>query len=114
MVARVIAGLLTCAIACGDGSLDPLPLSIALEASSTTAAPGETVHFVVDAQGGSLLGVSIDFGDDTGNQFATGGARRAHVPFSHAFSVAGVYLVRATATDATAGSRHADVRITVS
>ncbi len=113
LVARVLAGLLTCAMACGDGSLDPLSLSITLEASRTTAPPGQTIQFVANAQGGTLLGVTIDYGDNSGDQFATGGARTARIPFSHAFSVAGVYQVRATVVDATAGSQHADVQITV-
>ena len=112
-VLGLLVGLFTSAIACGDGSLDPLPLSITLEVSRTTAPPGEPVAFVVNAQGGVLLGVTIDYGDDSGDQFATGGARTAQHTFSHAFAVAGVYQVRATVVDATAGSKHADVQITV-
>lgn len=110
---RCLVGSALGVIACGDGSLEPLPLSITLEASRTTAAPGETIDFVASAQGGSLLGVSIDYGDDTGDQFATGGARTARITFSHAFSGAGVYQVRATVTDATAGSENAGVQITI-
>jgi plastocyanin len=112
-VLGLLLGLFTSATACGDGSLDPLPLSIALEASRTTAPPGQLVTFVVNAQGGNLLGVTIDYGDDSGDQLPTAGARTAHHSFSHAFSVAGVYQVRATVVDAAAGSKHADVQITV-
>jgi hypothetical protein len=64
-------------VACGDGSLDPLPLSITLEASRTTAAPGQPIDFVVTAQGGTLLGITIDYGDDTADQRGTSGARTA-------------------------------------
>lgn len=112
-VLSILLGLLTSVIACGDGSLDPLPLDIAMQVSRTTAAPGEPIQFVVDAQGGTLLGVSIDFGDDSGEERPTGGARTARVTFSHAFSAAGVYQVRATVTDATAGSLHADAQVTI-
>jgi PKD repeat protein len=112
-VLTAFLGLILCAAACGDGSLDPLPLDITLGASRTTAAPGDVIEFVVNAQGGSLVGVVIDYGDDSDDQFGTGGARTARVPFSHAFSVAGVYQVRATVTDATAGNQTAEVEITI-
>ena len=108
-----LLGSLLCVMACGDGSLDPLPLEITLTSSRTTAAPGDVIEFVVTAQGGGLVGVTIAFGDGSGDQFGTGGARTARVPFSHAFSVAGVYQVQATVTDATAGSRAAGVAVTV-
>jgi hypothetical protein len=100
-------------VACGDGSLDPLPLSITLEASRLTAAPGQPINFVVTAQGGTLVGITIDYGDDTGDQRGTSGARTAQVTFSHAFSSAGVYQVRATVTDALAGDKDAGLEIHV-
>ena len=112
-VLGILLGLFTSVNACGDGSLDPLPLDITLQASRTTAPPGETIDFVASAQGGSLVGVSIDYGDESGDQRATGGARTATMTFRHAFSVAGVYQVRATVTDATAGTRQADVQVTI-
>lgn len=112
-VLRILFGLFTSVIACGGGSLDPLPLGIVMQASRTTAAPGQTINFVVDMQGGTLLGVSIDFGDDNVEERATGGARTARVTFSHAFAAVGVYQVRATVTDATAGSQHADAQVTI-
>jgi hypothetical protein len=100
-------------VACGDASLDPLPLEITIAANRATAAPGETVEFEVTAQGGTLIGVTIDYGDDTSDQFGTGGARTARVTFSHAFAAAGVYQVRASVVDAVAGGRDAVVQITV-
>jgi hypothetical protein len=105
----VLVGL----VACGDGSLDPLPLSITLEASRITAAPGQSIAFVVTAQGGSLVGITIDYGDESGDQRNTSGARTARVTFSHAFSAAGVYQVRATVIDAMAGAKDAGVEIHV-
>jgi hypothetical protein len=96
---------------CGDASLDPLPLQISIQASPLTAAPGVPVTFVVTAQGGTLLGVEVDYGDDATDQRGASGARTARITFSHAFSAAGVYQVRATVTDAVAGSRDAGVEI---
>lgn len=110
---ELLVGLVLYAAACGDASLDPLPLSITIEASRATAAPGDAVNFVVIAQGGTLLGVEIDYGDSSTDQYGAGGARTARVTFSHAFSVAGVYQVRATVTDAVAGQRDAGVEIRI-
>jgi hypothetical protein len=105
--------LLVGLVACGDASLDPLPLEISIQASRATAAPGVPISFVVTAQGGDLLGVEIDYGDDTTDQYGAGGARTARVTFSHAFAAAGVYQVRATVTDAVAGLRDAVVEIRI-
>jgi plastocyanin len=100
-------------VACGDVTLDPLPLQISIQASRVTAAPGDPVSFVVTAQGGELVAVQIDYGDNTGDQRGAGGARTARVTFSHAFSSAGVYPVRATVIDGLAGSRDAEVEIRI-
>jgi PKD domain-containing protein len=105
--------LLVGLVACGDVSLDPLPLQISIQASRVTAAPGDPVSFVVTAQGGDLVGVEIDYGDNTADQRGTAGARTAQVTFSHAFSAAGAYRVRATVMDALAGSRDAEVEIRI-
>lgn len=99
--------------ACDDATLDPLPLDIGIETSRTTAAPGDTITFVVSAQGGSLVGVAMAFGDSSGDQFATGGARTAHVTFRHAYSAVGVYEASATVTDAVAGDKSASVEVRV-
>jgi len=99
--------------ACEAATLDPLPLTIGIEASRTTAAPGDTITFVVSAQGGSLVGVAMAFGDDSTAQFATGGARTAEVTFRHAYSSVGVYEARATVTDALAGDKSASVEVRV-
>jgi hypothetical protein len=99
--------------ACDTATLDPLPLDIGIEASRTTAAPGDTIGFVVTAQGGSLVGVAMAFGDNNSAQFATGGARTAEVPFRHAYSAVGVYEASATVTDARAGDKSASVEVHV-
>jgi hypothetical protein len=112
---RLLLGsiLLIGVAACGDASLDPLPLSITVEASRVTATPGESIDFVVTASGGSLVGITINYGDNGSDQFGTGGARTARVTFSHAFAAAGVYQVRAIVTDAVAGDKDAEVEIRI-
>jgi hypothetical protein len=100
-------------VACGDGSLDPLPFEVSIQASTTAATPGEAVDFVVTAQGGILLGVAVDYGDTSTDLFGAGGARTARFTFSHAYSAAGTYEVRARATDAVAGDKDATVEVRV-
>jgi hypothetical protein len=99
--------------ACGDRSLEPLPLSITVEASRVTAVVGETVEFVVSAQGGMLIGVEIDYADGVSDERGTSGARTARVTFRHAYTAAGTYQVRATVVDAVAGTKAASVEVHV-
>jgi hypothetical protein len=109
-----IGGLLSIvAAACVQETLDPLPLQATVEASRATAAPGDTINFLVTAQGGNLIGVEMDFGDASGDQFGTSGARTAHVSFRHVYLLQGAYTVHATVTDAFAGPKTATVEIRV-
>jgi hypothetical protein len=105
--------LLIGVMACGDGSLDPLPLEVTVQASRTTATPGDAIGFVVTAQGGTLLSVAIDYGDSTTEAYNAAGARTATVTFSHAYEAVGTYQVVARVADAIAGERDATVEIRV-
>lgn len=87
-------------VGCASETLEPLPFQVTVEASRATAAPGDTVGFVVVTQGGSLIGVQMDYGDTMVDLFATAGARTARVSFRHAFVDRGTFTVRATVTDA--------------
>ena len=99
--------------ACSAETLAPLPLDITITAQPVSAAPGDSISFDVTAQGGQLLGVTVDYGDGTGDQFVTGGARTARLTFRHAFAASGTYLVSATVTDAAAGEKEASTEIRV-
>ena len=99
--------------ACGDGTLDPLPLSVTIEASRGTAPVGEPVDFVVSAQGGTLIGLEIDYADGASDRRAPGGARTAPLPFRHAYTAAGTYRVRVTVIDAVAGTKDASVEVRI-
>lgn len=109
MGALVLVGI----SACGPSSAEPLALDVRLEAARTTVAPGDTIAFVVTAQGGNLFGVELDYGDSTTVQYATGGARTARVTFRHAYLTRGTYTARAVATDALAGQKDASLEIRV-
>jgi hypothetical protein len=113
MKSALAAALLVVGISACLQSLEPLPFTMELEASAVTTVPGDSLTFTVSAQGGSLTGVDIDFGDGNGDLFATAGARTARVVFRHAFVAAGTYPVRASATDAIEGQKDAMLEIRV-
>ena len=99
--------------ACLDNRLEPLPLQIGIQASRLTAAPGDTINFLVSAQGGSLIGVEMDYADGSTDSFATSGARTATITFRHAYLTTGTFQVDAKVTDGDAGSKNATIQVTV-
>jgi PKD domain len=104
--------LLLGVLACGGG-FEPRALDVTITASRTTVGIGEAVGFVVDAQGGRLVNVVVDFADGVVNQVTVSSARTARVAFQHSYAAAGTYQVRATAFDAVDGSKEASVVVTV-
>lgn len=112
---RILLGLLLLfgIAACGDATLEPLPLDIRMTANRATAAPGDSISFVVTAQGGSLVGFVVEFGDGADSSFSTAGARTAQVTFRHAFANLGTFTVSAMITDAFAGQKSAAVDVSV-
>jgi plastocyanin len=81
--------------ACTISTLAPIPTTITLSASRTTAAVGETIAFIVEAEATSMVSVSIEYGDGESRSQPAQGARTARVTFSHAYSAPGSYTVRA-------------------
>jgi hypothetical protein len=108
----LIAGL-GLAAACQQSSLEALPLEISVTASRSTAAPGDTIAFTATIQGGSLLGLDADFGDNTTDQYGTAGARTGKVTFRHAYQARGTFTTKITVTDASAGQKNASVQVRV-
>jgi hypothetical protein len=97
------------AAGCSQSTLEPLPLQISLTPAHSTAPPGDSVTFIATMQGGSLLGMIVDYGDKTTEQFPAGGARTARIAFRHAYPAPGTFVIRASVTDATAGQADAVV-----
>jgi hypothetical protein len=111
--AAAIVIMLASGVACTESTLAPLPLDIALTASRTIAAPGDTILFVATVQGGSLLGLDADYGDSTADQYGTAGARTGKVTFRHAYTARGIFTAKITVTDATLGQKNASIEIHV-
>ena len=107
------AFLLASAMACNQTTSSSATLEVTMAASRVSVPPGDTVTFVVNAQGNSLVGLEMDFGDTGTDQYATGGARTARVTFRHAYSARGTFRVRVVVTDAVAGQKDASVEILV-
>jgi len=99
--------------ACLDTRLDPLPLTITITPNKTTTIVGDTVVFVTESQGGSMLGLDMNYGDGTADPFALSGARTARVSFKHAYGTKGTYQVQVTVTDATQGTKSATTQVAV-
>ena len=100
-------------LGCAQEPLDPLPLDVTITAERTVAAAGDSIRFDITAQGGSLLGVIVEYGDEQSSIFNAFGARTARTSFRHAYAQAGVYNVEATVSDALAGDQTAGVRIEI-
>jgi hypothetical protein len=105
--------LVACTAACSTKPLEPLPLDLSVQATPTTAAVGDSITFVTEAQGGSLVGVELHYGDTNTDLYSTGGARTARITFRHAYQQNGTYVVRAVVTDALAGTKEATVEVRV-
>ena len=104
-IAAILLCTLVLAWGCSESTVEALPLEISVAASRTTVALGDTVVFVATVQGGSLLGLDADFGDQTTDQFGTAGAQTGKVSFRHAYATRGTFTVKITVTDAVAGQK---------
>ncbi len=108
-----VLALMGVMVGCSESTLDPLPLDITVAASRTTAAPGDTIYFVATIQGGTLLGLNADYGDNATDLYGTSGARTGKVTFRHAYAARGTFTTKITLTDATLGTKSASVEIHV-
>jgi plastocyanin len=96
-----------------QSAVETLPLDVHVDLSRTSASPGDTVSAVTTAQGATLLGITIDFGDGAGDSYGTSGARTAKVTFKHAYKAPGTYTVSAVATDGVAGQKTTSVQLRI-
>lgn len=109
----LLLGLLPLVCASCLAPIEALPLTVTVEASRTTAAPQDSITFVVKAGGSALVGIQAEYGDGASDSFNPSGARTATVSFLHAYLAKGTYTVTAIVTDATAGQQKATVQVRV-
>jgi PKD repeat protein len=82
----------------------PQPLSLEFTSSTTSANPDQAVLFTFSATGAGLIGVILDFNDDTVEEVQGLGARSMEGTRSHAWEAQGRYVVTATLQDASLGT----------
>ena len=110
---RWLFAVLFLTASCRQSTEPPGPLVVTLESSRSTAARGDTITFTVHATGNNLIGVIMDFGDQTGDLYATGGALTARVTFKHVFQATGSFTVTAIVTDAIAGEKESTTAVVI-
>jgi hypothetical protein len=110
---RWLFALLLLTGSCRQTTEPPGSLVATLESSRSTAARGDTITFTVNASGNTLIGVVIDFGDQTGDLYATSGALTARVTFKHVYQASGSFTVSAVVTDAIAGEKEATTAVVI-
>ena len=105
--------LLTLVACQSSASVETLPLEVQVSLDRTTANRGETVTAVATAQGGVLLGITIDYGDGATDSYNTAGASTAKVSFKHAYTTSGTFTVKAVVTDGVGGDKSAAAQVRV-
>lgn len=108
-----VLGLILVVCASCLAPVEVLPLTVSVDANRTTAAPQDSITFVVKAGGSALVGIQAEYGDGASDSFFPSGARTATVSFVHTYLAKGIYTVTATATDASAGQQKATVQVRV-
>jgi hypothetical protein len=109
-----LAALAFAASGCGFDTLEPLPLDITIIADKLVTLPSDSITFEIRAQGANLLGITVEWGDDTSYMLPTGGARTAEISgIRHAYDVSGVYQVSAAVDDRAGARKSATLEITI-
>lgn len=100
--------------ACSDIATDgPQQLSLEFTSSTTAASRDQTVDFTFSATGAALVGMTLDFGDETIEQVQGLGALSIEGTRSHAWEALGTYEVTATLEDASLGRLTRSITIEV-
>jgi hypothetical protein len=100
--------------ACGDFSQTIRETALTLTPSRTTTPPGQVVEFRYEAQGRSLAGLILDYGDGSNpDSLFLQGAVTATGTFRHSFTQAGSYIVSGRLEEFFGGVATAEVPLTV-
>lgn len=99
---------------CGDFSQTIRQTALTLTADRTTTPTGQTVSFRYDAQGRSLAGLIVDFGDGSRpDSLSLGGAVTATGTRTHTFTQAGSFIVTGRLEEFFLPSVETEIPITV-
>jgi hypothetical protein len=109
---RVIAAAFL--VACAGNTLEPLALSISVTATPTSAAVGDTITFVTNAQGNALIAVDSDYGDGSAvDPVELPLARTAKNTFKHVYHAAGTFTATFTVAQVDSMARSTSATIQV-
>jgi PKD domain len=86
-------------------STKPLPFQLTMQVNRTSATTADTIGVLLDATGGRLINMTVDFGDGETDAFPTGGARSAQALFPHKYTAPGDFKIKATVTDGNEGDK---------
>lgn len=89
------------------------PVSLELTADLATVSPGGEVTFSYAAAGGSLVKLTVDFGDGSSTTVNTVGAQTASGRVKHTFQAPGSFTVVGTLEDGVQGLATDDVLVVV-
>jgi hypothetical protein len=94
------------AVACSETTIDTGggPLAIELFVSPTNQTVGDSVVVRTNAQGTSLAGTIIDFGDGRVDSIPGANANTQGIVTGHAYQTAGTFTIIATVEDLVQGS----------
>ena len=99
--------------ACGGGTLETLPLAINVTSGPSSPAVGDSVSFVVNAQGSGVIGMNATYGDGTSEAVQIPFARTARNTFKHVYSTAGTFTASFSVAQADTATKSAAVTVTV-
>jgi hypothetical protein len=100
--------------ACGDFSTTIRETALTITPDRTTAATGQTFDFFYDAQGRSLGGMVIDYGDGSpADSTELSGAVTATGHKLHAYEMPGAYIVSGRLEELNGSSVEATVTVNV-
>jgi hypothetical protein len=111
---RLLLGLSVMALAaCGDFSTTIRPTALTLTPDRTSAQTGQDFEFRYDAQGRSLAGLIIDYGDGGLDSIGLQGAVTATGGRVHAYETPGTYVVTGRLEEFLGGVVNAEVTVSV-
>lgn len=101
------------ALACGDFSTTVRPTEVTITPNLTAAKVGQQIEFRYSAQGRSMAGLIIEYGDGGLDSIGLGGAVTATGFKNHTYASAANYLVTARLEDFLQNSAQAEVTVNV-